>query len=161
MTFLVTYTTFSDASPDTIWATLIDLRDWPSWDVRLENIRADGPAKAGGTYYLTPVAGNEIEIKITSAEHHKFNDVTKVEFGTIETERSVAATDGGSIVTQTMRAEVKPEFVHTFSKVFWDIWSQGIIDSTKALANAHVKSKKPYATPTNVERLISAHRNVA
>jgi hypothetical protein len=23
-----------------------------------------------------------------------------------------------------MRAEVKPEFVHTFSKVFWDIWSQ-------------------------------------
>lgn len=161
MTFLVTYTHFSDAPTETIWATLTNLEAWPSWDVRLEKVRSNGPAKAGNTYHLTPVAGNEIEIRIISAERNKLHDVTKVEFGSIETERSVAAVDGGSIITQTMRAEIKPEFARTFSKVFWDIWSQGIIDSTKALANVKAKSRTPYAAPVNVERLIAAHQNVA
>ncbi|PTE06661.1 SRPBCC family protein [Mesorhizobium helmanticense] len=161
MTFVVTQTYLSEASPETIWATLTDLEAWPSWDVRLERVTTDGPAKTGRTYRLTPVAGNEIEIKIISAERNKLHDVTKVEFGSIETERSVVATNGGSLVTQTMRADIVPEFAHTFSKVFWDVWSQGIIDSTKALANAHTKSRTPYATPVDVERLIAAHRNVA
>jgi hypothetical protein len=163
MTFLVTYTYHSDATPKAVWDTLISLNEWPSWDVRLESVRSNGPAKTGGVYFLKPVQGNEIQIRITKADDNVFNDVAKLEFGTIETERTVKAANGGTLITQTMRANINPEFVRTFSKVFWDVWSQGMIDSSKALANAPIKTRTTqlYAQPEDITRLVQAHMNIA
>ncbi len=150
MTLTVTHSAFSESDPDEVWAVLINHADWPKWDKRLESVRASSTAKSGTSYSLKPVDGHEVTIQVTKAKDGVFTDVAKLEFGTIETERTVSPTKGGSIVTQTMRANINPEAVKTFHKVFWPEWAQGIIDSTKALAEA----------PTNQE-FVSRHRNIA
>jgi hypothetical protein len=162
MSFTVTYTAFSEASPDDVFRTLMDIERWPSWDVRLQSAYSSGPLKAGGKYTLNPVHGNEITIDVVKVGGHKFHDRAKLEMGTVETERSITPSGKGCLITQTMRADVKPELAQTFNAVFWDPWSQGMIDSTKALANVNAKdSHKAFAETRQVERLLSAHKNLA
>jgi hypothetical protein len=160
MTFIVTYTSFSDATPDQLWDTLLDIDSWPSWDVRLESTRSSAGLKKGSTYSLKPVNGNEIEVEVLKADRHVFTDIARVGFGTIETERRIAAADGGSLITQTMRAKIKPESIRAFAKVFWDVWSQGMIDSAKALANVPKQQAPAFASPDEVAHLVAQHRNV-
>ena len=141
MTFIVTYTAFSEAKADDVFAVLTDLENWPSWDVRVQRAHSHGSKKgaAGVSYTLKPSKGNEVTIQITKADNHQFNDVAKLEIGTIETDRKVEDLKaGGSLVTQTMRANIKDSAQEAFAEVFWEEWSQGIINSTKALAKAPV-----------------------
>jgi hypothetical protein len=144
MPFTVTHTAYSEASPDDLWNTLTDLNNWPSWDGRLESVRSIGSPKAaaGGSYSLKPAKGNEITAQIVKAENGVLQDIAKLQFGTIETERSIhgLARGKGSLVTQTMRANINEDAAAHFAGVFWDHWSQGIIESTKALAQAPVTS---------------------
>lgn len=136
MKFIVTYTAYSDSNVDEVWAALADINRWREWDVRLESTQSASGAKAGASYTLKPKAGNPQTIEIVKASDGIFHDKVKLEFGSVETERTVVANGvGGSIVTQTMHANIAPESAKVFQNVFWPEWSQGIIDSTKALAN--------------------------
>jgi hypothetical protein len=159
MAFTVTYTAFSDSDPDSVWKTLMDIESWPSWDVRLKSTSSDGPLKPGSRYTLAPSHGNEVSIDVVKAENYLFHDVAKLELGTVETERTIEPVDGGCLIKQTMRADIKPDMTRTFGVVFWDAWSQGMIDSAKALANAHT-AKREFASPENFDRLIAEHRNI-
>lgn len=152
MLFTVTYTTHSDADPKELWSVLLDINSWTAWDVRLLSTHIDAAARAGNTYTMQPIGGNPKQIQIVRAADGVFQDVSKLEFGTVETERKVTANEGGggSIVTQTMRADIAPASVKAFQQNFWDGWSQGIIDSTKALA------KEPAR-----RALLAKYRNVA
>ena len=150
MQLTVTYTAYSESSPDEIWELLLDINSWPNWDVALERTKLSSAAKAGARYSLKPFNGHEIDIEITKTDNHTFSDLAKLEFGAIETDRSVVSAGEGSLVTQTMRANIDDNAVRTFSTVFWDAWAQGIIDSTKALATAPVRNS-----------FVSTHRNVA
>ncbi|HEX8000718.1 MAG TPA: SRPBCC family protein [Pyrinomonadaceae bacterium] len=165
MLFTVTYTAYSGASPDAVWKTLTDIESWPTWDARLERTSSDGPLRAGSKYTLNPVHGNEVTIDVVKAEGYNFNDRAKLDLGTVETERSVTPLEGGSLITQTMRADIEADSARAFGLVFWDSWSQGMIDSTKALANKASQQtqgkKQPYASGKDVENLLSRHRNAA
>lgn len=150
MPFVMTNSAYSESDIKALWAVLTDINGWPSWEVKLKITRSDGPAKTGGTYVMHPEGANAVTIHILKAADYVFHDQAKLDFGTVETERTlVAEKAGGTLITQTIRANIQPESVRTFQRVFWPFWSQGVYDSTKALA----------AEPER-RALLARHRNV-
>jgi len=162
MPFTATYTAFCDAQPDAVWAILSDISNWPSWDVRLENTQLHGNVKSGSSYTLKPTHGNEIKIEVVQVGNHTLKDRAKLGIGTVATERTITPIDGGCLITQTLTATTDARHTRTFGKVFWPEWSQGIIESTKALASAAVKGSPSRTFPVSdeIEQLLAAHRNV-
>lgn len=151
MLFVLTNTVYSESDAKDLWAVLTDVNGWPSWEPKLKVVHPDGHAKAGGTYVLHPEGANAVTVQILKASDGVFHDLAKLEFGTVETERTIVAhKTGGSIVTQTIRANIQPDAARTFQRVFWPQWSQGVFDSTKALARE--PERKAH---------LARHRNVA
>ncbi len=168
MPFTLTYTAFSVAPVATIWQNILDIATWTSWDRRLEATKVfNGGAQAGAHYSLKPWLGNEIVVRVLEVDdnNHYFHDQAKVQFGTIETERSVQAVAGGSLLTQTMRADINDQYLHAFARSFWPDWAQGLIEATRALALASdlqsgsLGAPKPAEAKKQFEELLEAHTN--
>jgi hypothetical protein len=151
----------------TIWGKILDIATWTSWDRRLEAINIIGSAHAGANYTLKPWLGNEIVVEVLEADEnaHYFHDKAQVKFGTIETERSVTAVAGGSLLTQTMLANIDDKYLHAFARSFWPDWAQGLIEATRALALASdldsgaLGAPQPQAAKQEFDELVAAHRN--
>jgi hypothetical protein len=151
MLFTVSHSAYSDADAKDVWSALVDINNWPAWDHKLAHTRVEGSAKPGSTYTMQPVGGNAKQIKIVRASDGVFQDTSKLDFGQIETERTVVPVDGGGcLITQTMRADVSPGAVKMFHQTFWQNYSQGMIDATNALAKEHAR-----------KTMVARHKNVA
>jgi hypothetical protein len=169
MSLTLTYTAFSVQTADEIFKLILDVANWTQWDRRLEYTTAIGHVHTGASYTLKPWLGNEVTIEVVESDSSKryFHDRCQVQFGTIETERSVEQVGPFALLTQTLRAQVDPTFLHAFSRSLWPDWAQGMVEATRALAlKADLDSKKlgggasaQVVPKAEYDKLLAAHVN--
>ncbi|WP_437957079.1 SRPBCC family protein [Sorangium sp. So ce119] len=135
-TFTVSHSESTRAPASTVFSIWADVNQWTRWDVGLDACELKNDFQVGSTFKLTPKGSPEpVEAKIQEiVENKKFVDTTELPFGTIKAIHEVKPSEGGSIVTHTIVAEIAEEQAGFFANVIWKGMETGLPDSVKKLA---------------------------
>ena len=134
-TFKISHSEFTQAAPAKIWALWHDVNNWPQWDLGLEACALEQPFAAGSTFLLKPRGADQAltaELQVVE-ENHRFADITRLPFGTIQAIHEVQANGGGARVTHTIVAEIAEDKAEFFATVIWPNMEHGLAPSVKKL----------------------------